>query len=236
MEAKDQIDRILGQTIRSGQLVDSVLIAGNPTFVFAVFSTDADPDSEPLAGEIKEAEAAMAEAVGLPVELQILTTEADFIEEVEASNAAFAELIEKTLNDGFGQSQVVDFAFEVGNPFVVQVTLRTDLDPTSDEFADKVEAVKADLSEALGIPVLLVVDVQPLDAITATPTATGAATPSPTAVDPTGEAAPTTDEPGPTDPPGSEATAPPPTAPGPQSTPEPEPSEPPGTEPTPEQG
>jgi uncharacterized hydrophobic protein (TIGR00271 family) len=240
MEAKDQIDRILRQTIRSGQLIDSVLIAGNPTFVIAVVSTDADPDSEPLASEIKEAEAAMTEALGLPVQLQILTTEAGVVEAVEASNAAFASIIEVTLNDGFGDIQVVDFTFEVGNPFVVQVTIRTELDPTSDEFADKVEAVEADLSEALGIPVLLVVDVQASDAITATPTATGAATPSPTAADPTEEAAPTTDEPAPTDQPGPEATAPPPTAPGPEATPEPEPtpapSEPPSTEPTPEQG
>ena len=67
---KEQIDQILEKTIQSGKLVDSVFIAGNPTIVFALVSTGADPGKEPFASEIKDAEAAMTDAAGLPVELQ----------------------------------------------------------------------------------------------------------------------------------------------------------------------
>ena len=55
------------QSLQSANLVDSVFIVGNPTIVFALVITDADPGMEPLASEIKAAEAAMSGAAGVPV-------------------------------------------------------------------------------------------------------------------------------------------------------------------------
>jgi uncharacterized hydrophobic protein (TIGR00271 family) len=160
VEFEAQIDQILNHNITSGELVDSVLIMGNPAIVFAMVSTDADPDSEPLASEIKAAEAALSEAAGLPVELQILTTEAKRGDEVEASNTAFAETIEKTLKESLQNSTLVSFTFEVGNPFLVEAVVSTSFDSSSEEFAADKEAVEDALSEALGVPVLLNLTIQ----------------------------------------------------------------------------
>ena len=160
VEFEAQIDRILDQNIASGELVDSVLIMGNPAIVFAMVSTDADPDAEPLASEIRAAEAALSAAAGLPVELRILTTEAERGDEVEASNAAFAETIEKTLNENLQNSTLVSFTFEVGNPFLVDAAVSTSFGSNSEEFAADREAAEDALSEALGVPVLLNLAVQ----------------------------------------------------------------------------
>ncbi|MCK4727166.1 MAG: hypothetical protein KAT29_15240, partial [Anaerolineales bacterium] len=150
-----EIDQILEQTIQSGKLVDSVFIAGNPTIVFALVSTGADPGIEPFASEIKSAEAAMTDAAGLPVDLQILTTGVQVGEQASTSNAAFTEVIEKTLNENLQSSELVDFTFSVGNPFIVEVTIATELDSTSEELLTEIEAVEDALSDALGITVLL---------------------------------------------------------------------------------
>jgi uncharacterized hydrophobic protein (TIGR00271 family) len=160
LEIKSQIDRILEQTLQSGTLIDSVFLAGNPTIVFALISTDVDPASEPLASEIKEAEAAMTEAAGLPVELQVLTTGAELDEEMDTSNAAFAEIINKTLAQNLQNSQLVEFTFQVGNPFLVEVTVTTELESTSEELLNEIEAVEDALADALGITVLLDVTIQ----------------------------------------------------------------------------
>jgi hypothetical protein len=159
-EAKTQIDRILEETIKSGTLVESVFLAGNPTIVFALVSTDADPGSEPFANEIKDAEAAMMEVAGLPVELQVLTTGAEVDEEMDTSNAAFAEIIDKTLAQNLQNSHLVEFTFQVGNPFIVEVTVTTELESTSEELLNEIEAVEDALADALGITVLLDVTIQ----------------------------------------------------------------------------
>jgi uncharacterized hydrophobic protein (TIGR00271 family) len=159
-EAKTQIDRILEETIKSGTLVESVFLAGNPTIVFALVSTDADPGSEPFANEIKDAEAAMMEVAGLPVELQVLTTGAEVDEEMDTSNAAFAEIIDKTLAQNLQNSHLVEFTFQVGNPFIVEVTVTTELERTSEELLNEIEAVEDALADALGITVLLDVTIQ----------------------------------------------------------------------------
>ncbi len=96
----------------------------------------------------------------LPVELQILTTGAQVGEEAETSNAAFAEVIEKTLNENLQSSELVEFTFEVGNPFIVEVKVTTELDSTSDELLNEFEAVEDALADALGITVLLDVTIQ----------------------------------------------------------------------------
>ena len=102
----------------------------------------------------------MTEIAGLPVELQILTTGTTIGEEAETSNAAFAEIIDKTLAQNLQNSQLVEFTFEVGNPFIVEVTVTTELDSTSEELQDEFEAVEAALADALGITVLLDVSIQ----------------------------------------------------------------------------
>jgi uncharacterized hydrophobic protein (TIGR00271 family) len=160
LEAKTQIDRILEETIQSGTLVESVFLAGNPTIVFALVSTDADPVSEPFASEIKSAEAAMTEAAGLPVELQVLTTGTTISEEAETSDAAFTEIIDKTLAQNLQNSQLIEFTFQVGNPFIVEVTVTTELDSTSEDLLTEFEVVEDALTEALGITVLLDVTIQ----------------------------------------------------------------------------
>jgi uncharacterized hydrophobic protein (TIGR00271 family) len=160
LEIINQIDRILEQTIQTGTLVDSVFLAGNPTIVFALISTDADPSSEPFASEIQSAEEAMTEAARLPVELQVLTTGATTDEQAETSNAAFAEIIDKTLAQNLQNSQLVEFTFQVGNPFLVEVTVTTELERTSEELLNEFEAVEDALSDALGITVLLDVTIQ----------------------------------------------------------------------------
>jgi hypothetical protein len=155
-----QIDEILTRNLQSGTLIDSVFLAGNPSIVFALVSTDADPGTEPFASEIKTAEAAMSEAVSVPVELEILIAGTGVGVEVETSNAAFAEVIEKTLKENLQLSELVEFTFEVGNPFIVEVTITTELDSTSEELLAEIEAVEDALSDALGIMVLLDVTIQ----------------------------------------------------------------------------
>ena len=105
------------------------------------------------------AEAALTEAGRVPVELQILTTEATGAE-VETSNAAFADTIEKSLNESLGSGELVSFSFEVGNPFIVEATIIAELDPTSDEPLFNDDAAEDALSDALGLPVLLDVTIQ----------------------------------------------------------------------------
>jgi len=160
LEFQNQFDKILEQTIQSGKLVDSVFIAGNPTIVFALVSTGADPGIDPFVSEIKSAEASMNEAARVPVELQILTTGIQVGEQTATSNAAFTEVIEMTLTENLQSSELVDFTFEVGNPFIVEVTIATELDSTSEELLTEIEAVEDALSDALGITALLDVTIQ----------------------------------------------------------------------------
>jgi uncharacterized hydrophobic protein (TIGR00271 family) len=161
MATQDQIDQILEQTIQSGELIESIFIPGNPSIVFALVSTDADPGTEPFVSEIKSAEAEMAVAVGLPVELQILFTDPGINEAADSSNVAFEEIIHKTLKENLHNSELIEFTFEVGNPFIVEVRVTTELDPTSEVFISEIENTEEALSEALGITVLLDVTVQP---------------------------------------------------------------------------
>jgi uncharacterized hydrophobic protein (TIGR00271 family) len=160
VEFEAQVDRILRQSIQSGELIDSVLIPGNPTIVFALISTDADPNSEPLVGEIQNAEAALTSAARVPVELQVLTTAAERGTEVESSNAAFAETIERTLKEKLRSSVLVSFTFEVGNPFLVEAVVSAGPDVSSEAIAADKSTAEATLSEALGVPVLLNLAVQ----------------------------------------------------------------------------
>jgi hypothetical protein len=97
---------------------------------------------------------------GLPVELQVITTGATTDEQVETSNAAFEEIINKTLAQNLQNSQLVEFTFQVGNPFIVEVTVTTDLDSTSEELLNEFEVVENALADALGITVLLDVSIQ----------------------------------------------------------------------------
>jgi len=80
--------------------------------------------------------------------------------EAETSNAAFAEVIEKTLKENLHKSQLVEFTFEVGNPFIIEVTITTELESTSEELLNEFEVVEDALSDALGITVLLDVTIQ----------------------------------------------------------------------------
>jgi hypothetical protein len=93
---------------------------------------------------------------------------------VESSNLAFAETIEKTLNENLQGIELVSFNFEVGNPFVVVATINTELDQTSDELLVIIKSAESALSIALGIPVILDVTVQPSLTVPATPTMAGA--------------------------------------------------------------
>ena len=160
LEIETKIDIILEQSLQSAKLVDSVIIVGNPTIVFALVITDADPGTDPLASEIKAAEAAMTGAAGVPVELQVLTAGTGVSEEVETSNAAFEGIIEQTLKGNLQNSELVEYTFEVGNPFIVEITVTTELDSTSEELLNEFEAVEDALADALGIAVLLDVTVQ----------------------------------------------------------------------------
>jgi uncharacterized hydrophobic protein (TIGR00271 family) len=161
LEIQDQIDQILKQTIQTGELIDSVFIPGSPTIVFALFSTDVEPSAEPFASEIQTAETAMANAIGVPVDLQIFLTDPGISEAADSSIAAFEEIIEKTLKENLHNSELVEFTFEVGNPFIIEVTITTELDPTSEEFISEMENAEEALSDALDITVLLDVTIQP---------------------------------------------------------------------------
>ncbi len=88
-------------------------------------------------------------AAGLPVELQILTTGATVIEQADTGNAAFAEIIETTLILNLQNSELVEFTFEVGNPFIVEITITTELDSTSDELLTEFEAIEDALADTL---------------------------------------------------------------------------------------
>jgi uncharacterized hydrophobic protein (TIGR00271 family) len=161
LEIKAVFDQILENTIQSGELIDSVTIAGNPTIVFALISTEADPESYPMLSEIEAAKAALTKQVGLPVELKIIALHPQLEEDVKTSNEVFAHTIEATLNENLQSSELVEFTFEVGNPFIVEITVFTELDSTSEELLSDFETAEGALSDALGIPVLLDVTIQP---------------------------------------------------------------------------
>ena len=88
-------------------------------------------------------------AAGLSVALQILTTGAAVREQADTNNAAFAEIIEKTLILNLQNSELVEFTFEVGNPFIVEITITTELDSTSDELLTEFEAIEDVLADTL---------------------------------------------------------------------------------------
>jgi hypothetical protein len=90
------------------------------------------------------------EVARVPVELQILTTEPGVGAEVETSNAAFDETIERTLKESIQNGELISFTFEDGNPFIVHATISSELDFTSDEPVFDVEAAEEALSDALG--------------------------------------------------------------------------------------
>jgi len=44
---------------------------------------------------------------------------------------------------------LVEFTFEVGNPFIVEITITTELDSTSDELLTEFEAIEDALADTL---------------------------------------------------------------------------------------
>jgi uncharacterized hydrophobic protein (TIGR00271 family) len=173
-------EKILQDNLRSAELVGFEIIVGNPTVVFALISTDADPDSDPLASEIRSAEQALTQAGGVQVDVQILVTEATFGEEVEKTNAVLADTIEKGLRESLQPHELVSFDFSVGNPFIVTAVVVTDVDPTSEEFLALIEAAEDALSDALGLPVRLSVTTKSSGPGVDSPTETAVPTTVPT--------------------------------------------------------
>jgi hypothetical protein len=139
-----------------------------------------------LASEIRSAEQALTQAGGVQVDVQVLVTEATVGEEVEKTDAALADTIEKELRANLQSQELVSSDFTVGNPFIVTAVVTTDLDPTSEAFLSEVEAAEDALAEVLGLPVRLTVTVEPsgspLDSPTETPAPTTVPTPIPTSV------------------------------------------------------
>ncbi|UCG24171.1 MAG: TIGR00341 family protein [Chloroflexota bacterium] len=251
-EVEATIGRILNEELTDMTVLGFKFAIGNPTLVLAAVQTELAYGSEEFNEQVGASEAALAQELGLPVVLSILPLETyDSTEAVDATDQALSEAIEEVLIESLTCCEIVSFSFQVGNPFLVTVTVMTDMDPASDEFLAQVRATEDALSDALGWPVKLTVIVtQPSPTPTATetpflPSATPTFTPTeeiqspeppteeppteepptPTSEPPTATAEPPTEEP-PTEEPPTPTSGPP------TSTVEPPTEEPPTPQPT----
>jgi len=244
-EVEALIEQTLDEQLTDMNVLGFVFDVGNPTLVLAVVQTDLGPSSEAFDEQTRAAEAALTQALGLPVALNILTVasyDSGSAEAVDATDKALTEVIEEILVESLTCCEVLTFSFQVGNPFLVTVSVTTDMDPASDEFLAQVQATETALAIALGWPVKLTVIVaQPTPTPTETlipilPTLTP--TPEPTIEPPTPEPTQEPPTPEPTielptvEPPTPEPTVEPPT-PQPTAGPSPEPTTGPVPSPTP---
>ena len=111
----------------------------------------ADVSPEEYSQDIEETQVALSSALGLPVELGLINIETSGTGElVEQTELALAEVIEQVILETLQHSQLVSFSFVVGNPFVVNITVTTDLDPDSEEFEQEMRDLEAALSEGQG--------------------------------------------------------------------------------------
>ena len=225
-----EVEALIGQALDE-QLADMNVIGfifeiGNPTLVLAIVQTDLQSGSEEISEQTKAAEQAITRELGLPVALSIIIVESyDSTGAVDATDEALSETIEEILVESLTCCEILGFSFQVGNPFLITVSVTTDMDPAGDEFLAQIQAAENALSIALGWPVKLTVIVtQP------TPTPTATEIPILPSATPTFEPTEELPTPGPTaEPPTPEPTVGPPTL----EPPTPEPTaEPPTLEPT----
>jgi uncharacterized hydrophobic protein (TIGR00271 family) len=234
-EVKALIAQTLDENLTDMTVLGFVFEVGNPTLVLAVVESDLEQSSEEFHEQTRAAEEALAQELRLPVKLSILTVESydsSGSQAVDATDEVITEVIEEVLVETLTCCEVLSFSFQVGNPFLVTVTVSTEMDPTSDEFLDQVRAAEEALSNALGWPVkLTVVVAQP------TPIPTETSIPVLPSLTPTFEPTVEPPTPEPTLEPTAEPTVGPPT-PEPTLEPTPEPTvgpptiEPPTPEPT----
>jgi uncharacterized hydrophobic protein (TIGR00271 family) len=236
-EVESTIEQILNEQLPDMSVLGFVFEIGNPTLILAVVQTGLDSSSEEFIEQTRAAEDVLIQELGLPTTLSIIVVESydnSGAGAVDATEAALTEVIADTLNDSLTCCQVLDFSFQVGNPFRVTAIVSTDMDPASDEFLGQVQKTENDLSGALGWPVnLTLIVAQPSPTPTETqipimPSLTP--TPEPSVEPPTPE--PTVEPPTPeptVEPPTPEPTVEPPT---PEPTVEPPTVEPPTPEPT----
>jgi uncharacterized hydrophobic protein (TIGR00271 family) len=193
-----EIEQLLGETLRQtlqyNKLLRFIFEIGNPTLVIAFVEPQVEVSSEEFSQDIENSQIALTEALNLPVELSLIvaqTTESGAL--VEATNQEISETIETVLNETPEYSQLQEYQFVVGNPFIVGITVTTEIDPSSDEFLKDIKQTEAALSNALGYPIILTVTVIPSDTPTLIPTPPlfplpTEVQPVPTEIEPTDEA------------------------------------------------
>ena len=208
-EIEGLIDETLRQTLQHNELLRFIFEIGNPTLVIAFVDPQVDVSSEEFSQDIENSQKALTEALNLPVELSlsiVQTTESGAL--VEVTNQEISETIEIVLDETLEYSQLQEYQFVVGNPFIVNIIVTTEIDPLSDEFLKDIQQTEAALSDALGYPVILTVTVAPLE--TPSPTPTSPVLPLPTEAEPEAtEITPTEEAPSPGAP--TEAPSPEPT-------------------------
>jgi uncharacterized hydrophobic protein (TIGR00271 family) len=171
-EVEATIGRILDEQLTDMNVLGFRFEIGNPSLVLTAVKTELESASEAFNEQVRAAELALAQELGLPVILTILPLESyDSTEAVDATDKALSETIEEILVESLACCEIVSFSFQVGNPFLVTVTVMTDIDPSSDEFLAQIQTTEDALSIALGWPARLTVIVaQPSPTPTATET------------------------------------------------------------------
>jgi uncharacterized hydrophobic protein (TIGR00271 family) len=157
-EVEATIGRILAEQLTDMKMLGFIFEIGNPTLVLTAVQTELDSDSAEFNEQVRSAELALAQELGLPVVLSLLPLETyDSSGAIDATDQALSETIEEVLIESLTCCEIVSFSFQVGNPFLVTVTVMTDMEPASDEFLAQIQATEEALSIALGWPVRLTV-------------------------------------------------------------------------------
>jgi uncharacterized membrane protein len=157
---EEDIEQVLTREMASSNLVDFTFVIGNPSLVIAGVATDLDENSEAFRNEVQAAESGLAEVFGVPTELVavVLGASADEVEAIESADAFIKETIRTALEASLPGSQIERFNYQYGNPTIVEVTVKSDLERESEAFENEVRGAEDALEEALGVPVRLSVE------------------------------------------------------------------------------
>jgi hypothetical protein len=157
---EEDIEQVLTREMASSNLVDFTFVIGNPSLVIAGVATDLDENSEAFRNEVQAAESGLAEVFGVPTELVavVLGASADEVEAIESADAFIKETIRTALEASLPGSQIERFTYQYGNPTIVEVTVKSDLERESEAFENEVRGAEYALEEALGVPVRLSVE------------------------------------------------------------------------------
>ena len=158
---EEDINQVLTQEMPGSNLVDFTFVIGNPSLVIAGVATDLDENSEAFRDEVQAAESRLTEVFGVPTELMVVVigASADEVEAIRSADVFIEETIRTALEASLPSSHIERFTFQYGNPTLVEVMVKSELERESEAFESEVRGAEDALEEALGVPVRLSVEI-----------------------------------------------------------------------------